>query len=196
VAEVRGPLLSISASGSVADAVTFRRARGQNLARAFASPRDVPSASQLAQRTRVKNVVAAWHVYDGFANAADEAAWELRGKQLGIRGGYAAFQHDYLISDGLGHTTLTVWERFTLVSAAHAAFTFTIRDSAGGGSFDQWFSGKTLAYQKFQGNGNEVGGLLTVPAYDTKQSAGEWHYFYVLNVNTVQRSGLYRVKLT
>jgi hypothetical protein len=67
MAKVTGPLLSISAAGTVGDAVTFRRAAGKNIVSAKSKGAAAPSAAQLAERQRAAWAAESWRAIDGKA---------------------------------------------------------------------------------------------------------------------------------
>lgn len=75
MAKVTLPILGVSASGTVGDAITFGTWRGVNYARARVIPANPQTAAQTAQRSLMKWVVAFWQGLPGgiqqtFINAA------------------------------------------------------------------------------------------------------------------------------
>ena len=60
MAKVVGPLLSVDARGKVADAMVFSYWRGQKYVRQWVKPSNPNTASQQAQRTRMKEAMEAW----------------------------------------------------------------------------------------------------------------------------------------
>lgn len=60
MATVAGPLCSLSAHGSLAKTLTFRRNGKSHVARKYATPTGEPSAAQLAHRRLVANIMKSW----------------------------------------------------------------------------------------------------------------------------------------
>jgi len=60
MAKVAGPLLSVDASGKVADALVFSRWRGQKYVRQWVKPANPNTAAQQSQRSKLANAVADW----------------------------------------------------------------------------------------------------------------------------------------
>jgi hypothetical protein len=60
--KLTGPLLSLTAQGSIARTATYLRRAGQNVGRAHAAPSGLPTAAQIGARTLYANLAAEWHV--------------------------------------------------------------------------------------------------------------------------------------
>ncbi len=98
MARVKGPLLSVSASGSFGNGAIQFRSKGQTtgvilpaLKRATAGPQPA-SEPQTRQRARFRKARDAWHGLDPLARAPFNA----RAAAGGYSNGWAAFLADYL----------------------------------------------------------------------------------------------------
>lgn len=81
MALVTGPLLSMSASGSVGKAITFSNAKGAPVARGYKVPSNPNTAAQQAQRAFMAYAVAAWKALSSDA----KTAFNLRASLLNPR---------------------------------------------------------------------------------------------------------------
>lgn len=72
MAKVTGPLLSVDASGKVADTIVFSRWRGIKYVRQWIKPANPNTAAQQTQRTRLADAIAAWVTLLG---ASAQQAW-------------------------------------------------------------------------------------------------------------------------
>lgn len=70
--KVAGPLMSMDASGSLADSITFSKWKGRNYVRQLVTPSNPRSASQTGMRAMFKFLAQEW---SGIA-AGDQADWE------------------------------------------------------------------------------------------------------------------------
>lgn len=60
MAKVQGPLMSISASGSVGKILTFRACRRGSVVQLLSAPTGAPSAAQQSERARMQDARAAY----------------------------------------------------------------------------------------------------------------------------------------
>jgi hypothetical protein len=60
MAKVSGPLMSVTATGSIAQTLTMLRQSGRNIAKRKSSPGGAPSAAQLARRAYYRQASADW----------------------------------------------------------------------------------------------------------------------------------------
>jgi hypothetical protein len=75
---VLGPLMSIDASGTYKDCLTFSIWKGRNYVRTWFRPTNPKTDAQQAQRTMMSDAVAAWHgLYSGTKDAWDVAARDV-----------------------------------------------------------------------------------------------------------------------
>lgn len=78
MALVLGPLMSIDASGTYKDALTFSIWKGRNYVRTWFRPTNPKTAAQQAQRTLLANAVSAWQaLYDATKDAWNTAARDV-----------------------------------------------------------------------------------------------------------------------
>lgn len=82
MAKITNPLFSMSASGSIGDAVTFTQTARGAVAKRFSKPSGLPAAGQVAQRAAYAAAVASWNALP----AQDKAAWTITGKARGVSG--------------------------------------------------------------------------------------------------------------
>jgi len=77
MALVTAPLLSLDASGKVADAIVFSKWKGRNYVRSLVKPANPRSGGQVSMRAMMKFLSQQW---DGLSTA-DKATWEARADQ-------------------------------------------------------------------------------------------------------------------
>lgn len=101
-----GPLMSLDASGTIADAVTFSKWKGRNYARQRVIPANPNSVSQQSVRAMMKFVSQAWAAL----TTGNKATWQVRADQTTIStfNAYVA-------------TNLNRWRSFKLPSKADPA---------------------------------------------------------------------------
>lgn len=80
--KLKAPLISLSASGSIGDVISFDRRGRQNRVRTKPVPTDARSLAQMYQRWDYQDAAALWH----FLSAADKQAWETSARRLRITG--------------------------------------------------------------------------------------------------------------
>lgn len=78
MAKVKGPLMSVSASGSIANTLTMLRASALNIAKKKSKPGGSPSAAQLARRAFYRQAANDWSALDANAKAAWKPAADAR----------------------------------------------------------------------------------------------------------------------
>ena len=78
MAKVKGPLMSVSASGSIANTLTMLRASARNIAKKKSQPGSPPSAAQLARRAFYRQAANDWSALDANAKAAWKPAADAR----------------------------------------------------------------------------------------------------------------------
>lgn len=90
MAKVTSPLLSLGASGTIGDTITFGRWKGLNTARQRVVPANPQSAGQVAQRAIMTAVVAFWR---GFLTGTQgKTAWNRDASNSGLpQSGFNAF---------------------------------------------------------------------------------------------------------
>ena len=72
--KVTAPLLSLAASGTIANAITYATWKGIKYGRLRVIPQNPKTAAQTAQRTLFSNAVLGWHAEDAPSKAEWEAA--------------------------------------------------------------------------------------------------------------------------
>lgn len=78
MALVSGPLFSVDASGTYKDALTFSIWKGRNYCRAWFRPTNPKTIDQQANRTMLRDAVAAWHaLYSGTIDSWNVAARDV-----------------------------------------------------------------------------------------------------------------------
>ena len=93
MAKVKGPLLSLGASGSVGKSMTFGKWKGINTVRIASTPANPNTAAQQAQRSTFQLAVASWKAQD----AADQLTWTNRAKALGLSmSGFNLYVREYI----------------------------------------------------------------------------------------------------
>jgi len=93
MARLLGPLLSMSAWGTIAKRITFRRRKQLSDALSMPIPLDAKTALQLAQRLLFRDAVAWWHAL----SYAEQAAYDKPGREHHMSG-YAWFIRSYLLN--------------------------------------------------------------------------------------------------
>lgn len=78
MAKVTAPLMSMTASGSIANVLTMLRASSRNIAKKKGAPGGTPSAAQLARRAFYQSAAADWSAMTAPQKAAYAAAAAAR----------------------------------------------------------------------------------------------------------------------
>ena len=95
MARVKGPLLSVDATGQLGKALIFAKWKGLKTVRGYYFPRKSASVPQVAQRSLFKAVATEWK--GGNMGAEDKKAWGRFGRTLRKkRPSYNAFTKHYL----------------------------------------------------------------------------------------------------
>ena len=93
MAKVKGPLMSLGASGTIGGAVTFASWKGVPTARIKSTPTNPNTAGQQAQRSTFSLAVASWKAQD----AADQLTWNNRASALGLKmSGFNLYTREYI----------------------------------------------------------------------------------------------------
>lgn len=82
MAKLKTPLLSLSASGSIGDVLSFANSSGQNLVRTKPSPTDPKSLAQMYHRWDYQDYAEYWHSL----TPAQKQTWETNARRLKITG--------------------------------------------------------------------------------------------------------------
>lgn len=80
MAKVSGPLMSVTASGSIGGTVTLLRAMNRNIAKRKSKPSGPPSAAQLARRAAYAAAAATWSAL----SPAEKLGYKPQADQLQI----------------------------------------------------------------------------------------------------------------
>lgn len=100
MALVTGPLMSMSATGSVGKALTFSNSKGAPVARGYKVPSNPNTAAQQAQRALMSAAVAGWKNLQSLA----KTAWNLRASLLLPRYSGANAFTKYMIAEQVAET--------------------------------------------------------------------------------------------
>ena len=93
MAKVKGPLMSLSASGTIADSMTFGKWKGINTVRIKSTPTNPNTASQQAHRTTFSNAVASWKAQD----QTTQTTWNDRAQEMGlVMSGFNLYTQQYI----------------------------------------------------------------------------------------------------
>ena len=93
MAKVKGPLLSLSASGTIGDSMTFGKWKGVNTVRVKGTPTNPNTAAQLTQRTAFANAVASWKAQD----QTTQTDWNNRVRAMGLNmSGFNLYTQQYI----------------------------------------------------------------------------------------------------
>ncbi|RQW06440.1 hypothetical protein EH223_02330 [candidate division KSB1 bacterium] len=93
MAKVKGPLLSLSASGTIGDAMTFGKWKGIPTCRIKSTPTNPNTANQQAQRTTFGNAVASWKAQD----QTTQDSWNTRAREMGLSmSGFNLYVREYI----------------------------------------------------------------------------------------------------
>jgi hypothetical protein len=82
MALVKGPLMSLDASGSIGDAITFSKWKGRNYVRELVRPSNPNSALQICMRAGLRFITQIW----GSQSATVKGRWEAIGANDAITG--------------------------------------------------------------------------------------------------------------
>jgi len=91
--KVKGPLFGLSASGTIADTLTYAQWKGRPYARERVIPANPRSAAQIGVRTNLTNVVSEWHHPE--RTREDRTAYNVPARRDRISG-YNYFARFYL----------------------------------------------------------------------------------------------------
>ena len=93
MAKVKGPLLSLSASGTVGDSMTFGKWKGVNTVRIKGTPSNPNTSGQQTQRTAFSNAVASWKAQD----ETTQTSWNTRAREMGLTmSGFNLYVKEYI----------------------------------------------------------------------------------------------------
>lgn len=199
MAKVTGPLLSMGASGKLADTLVFGKWKGVDVARQYVVPANPNTAAQSTQRGFMTAAVAAWHDATNVLSATDKAAWNRYAGALdSAMSGFNAFCRSF-IQERVAGGTPGHFFGVTNIALAHAAFKADIDDSLAGALVVTLRVGASKTFFSASATDAQVGGLTSFAAFDTGFAAGTTVYYYfeagAVGVN-YKRSGLYTGVLT
>lgn len=90
MARVKAPLLSLGASGKLADAYVFSKQKNRTYVRQKVKPTNPQTAAQQGNRTHMQVAVTAWREY--FSDPGFKPAWNLdAATQKGAKSGFNSF---------------------------------------------------------------------------------------------------------
>lgn len=99
MAKLRGPLMSIAASGTIGGMVTFESRSGGPVARLKPSSTKPASYSQIQHRANVSVCAATWQTL----SAPDKARWQAIAANLGLPV-MAKFMHEWIAQNSTNTT--------------------------------------------------------------------------------------------
>jgi len=85
VSRVTGPLFSLDASGTIANAMTFSKWKGKNYVRLRVIPANPQTASQTSQRDTLAAGVSAWKNNTSLT-AGSKSSWDASASGTGMSG--------------------------------------------------------------------------------------------------------------
>lgn len=124
MAKVTGPLMSLDASGSVADTITFSKWKGRNYVRQTVTPANPKSAGQTSNRSMFGFLAAIWKTLTGLS----QGTWDAAGAALNA----SAFNGFTRFNQNRWTQGLTPWREST-ISGTHLPAANTDLSSATGG---------------------------------------------------------------
>ena len=183
------PLLSMTAKGTLGDALTFGRLKGQNIVRIRVIPANPDTAAQQSQRGKLTTTVDEWHVSG--LTAVDIEAWN-RWASASFRtmSGYNLFTSQRVKYRVQGGTEVPMFA--ATVSAIQAAdFTLDL-DAVSGGTCKVYLgttkTSQPTEYTMTDSTGDKFTDLIDGLAASTKYY---WYIEYTDAATFSYRSGLY-----
>ena len=186
------PLLSISATGKIANKVIFEKWKNKQNAKAYAKPSNPDTAKQQTQRSYMVPVIEAWH-NDGYT-LEDKEAWNYYAKVIKINAtGYNMFTRFKINAQKAANT----WEKLvncqvSLINGSGCTVVIDVASDLTGVLF--YGESKVALF-------NQVAGVFssghnTFLISDLKELTR--YYFYVKNTSPgeVARTGIYTFKTT
>lgn len=199
MAKVRGPLLSLGASGQLAETLVFGTWKGIDVARQYVTPANPQTAPQTTQRGYMTDAVAAWHDATNVLTATDKAAWNrLAGVLDSAMSGFNAFCR-YFINERVAGGTPGHFFGVTNIALTAAAFKADIDDSLGGTLTVTLRVGNSKTFFATSATDAQVAGLTSFTAFNSGFPAGTTVYYYFeagTPGTNYKRSGLYTGVLT
>ena len=93
MAKVKGPLMSLGASGTIAGAMTFASWKGIPTARIKSTPTNPNTTAQQDHRAAFANAVASWKAQD----QTTQDTWNARASALGLKmSGFNLYTREYI----------------------------------------------------------------------------------------------------
>lgn len=166
MAKIKGPLMSLSASGTIADTFTFRTQRGAAVVHKKLTPRKTNSTEQAARQAIYAGICIAWRALD----SAAKTGWELIGKSAGVTG-FNAYMSSELIAAYNGGptpppTTYTTWDETNMGASLTLDSSKLVATFAGTGG-----SGYSVRTTKAIPTGKRL-------QWELSQSGDTWMYMY------------------
>lgn len=200
MAKVTGPLLSLGASGKIADTLVFGSWKGLRVARSYVVPANPNTAAQSTQRGHMTAAVAAWHsatapVLDG----DDKEAWGRYAGVLGPMSGFNAFCRSYINEEVAGGTPALIFGDED--NADPDADDFGVEVTMRGGATENVtvHIGNSLTFFPVTDTQAASSGVATFSAIDTGFAVGTRAYWYFDQGTPgagYTRSGIYTGVLT
>jgi uncharacterized protein (UPF0297 family) len=175
MAKVKGPLLSMDASGKIADSLVFMSWKGIKDVRQHVIPANPQTAAQQEQRSFMTEAVDVFH--ETAYNALDMQAWDVLASTLGrAMSGFNAYVKRYIDAKVSGKTFTPIYG-CTVTGVSESGFTVKVRSDLSSGVKLYIGTGKTMLGTEVSGTYNagtkewtfEVAGL----------SSGVTYYFQV-----------------
>lgn len=191
MAKVKSPLLSLDASGKIADSLVFMKWKGINDVRQYVIPSNPRTADQQAQRGRLASAVALWHSIP-FSDD-DLAAWNLLASNYGSMSGFNVFVKLNIVAQ-LANKVWTALYDVRVSAITTSSFTVTVSCDADKGA--KLYVGTSKTYMPTEVSGTYSSSNKTWTFEVDNLSPGVNYYFYIANkVETdAARTGIYKVK--
>lgn len=200
MAKVTGPLLSLGASGKIADTLVFSSWKGLRTARSYVVPANPQSAAQSTQRGYLGDAVDEWHTAGATAlNGRDKEAWGRYAGVLGPMSGFNAFCKSFMDELVAGGVPPGSFDQGNDDDDTADAF---VGEGDGNGLTTEVVTlhlGNSLTFFPVTDTAAAVAGAFSIGPVDTGFAAGTRVYFY-FDVGTpgtdYMRSGIYTTVLT
>ena len=195
MAKLKGPLMSLGASGQLGQTLVYFPWKGVNAVRTYVVPANPQTTAQTTQRNLMTAATAAWHAAP--YTALDRTAWNrLAGIAAKIMSGFNRMVQEHITEGLLGNT----WERLRNVTTSGVAQTTFAVDvqKIGGGNAPTIHYGTRKTHFPYSVVCDDIGGAHWagwLPAL-TKDTL---YYFYVdvgSSGTDFARTGIYQQRTT
>lgn len=193
MAKVKSPLLSMGASGKIANTLVFMRWKGIDDVREYVIPSNPRTAKQQAQRSKMATAVADFHASN--FNDVDLTAWNLYASTMPRpMSGFNAFCREH-IKNAIAEKTWVKLYNATITTPSSGQITVVIKSSEDATAKLFYGTSKTSMPSVANGTWDNTNKQWTFSL--TGLSSGVVYYFYIQNTASGKggRTGIY-AKLT